>query len=308
MFTYNSLRFIPYRKFKRNEKKAIEKKIISSNLFDNTKLYDYDAFYESANCEDDIFLCLENLNLYIPATNELFEVRPSGLIEDEENFKEFLEIHEAEIDYHSLLIQKIDSEYKTYVEALLEMSPKEIYDKTYETNYKQEFMLHIEASNLLLNDSALCKALYYKENTLDYIYNFWLLESEIVFSEEYDETLRQCVDVCESEKLSWIEEIQFDAPANYSLLFKEDTENKIINLIETNEDIYDDLFDEISNLIGYENIVDKGSDFIEFVYEDCYNDLSLTEGEKFKIPSEVKKIINDIEVILDKYLTTEEVK
>lgn len=310
MFTYNSLRFIPYRKFNKYEKRNIDSvEIISTKLFDGEKEpYNYDSFYESAHSEADIFLCLENLNLYIPATNELFEVRPSGLIEDEENFKEFLEIHEAEIDYHSLLIQKVDSEYKTYVEALLEMSPKEIYDKTYETNYKQEFMLHIEASNLLLKDSALCKALYYKENTLDYIYNFWLLESEIVFSEEYDETLRQCADVCESEKLSWIEEIQFDAPANYSLLFKEDTENKIINLIETNEDMYDDLFDEISNLIGYENIVDKGSDFIEFVYEDCYNDLSLTEGEKFKIPSEVKKIINDIEVILDKYLTTEEVK
>lgn len=310
MFTYNSLRFIPYRKFNKYEKRNIDSvEIISTKLFDGKKEpYNYDSFYESANCEDDIFLCLENLNLYIPATNELFEVRPSGLIEDEENFKEFLKIHEAEIDYHSLLIQKIDSEYKTYVEALLEMSPKEIYDKTYETNYKQEFMLHIEASNLLLNDSDLCKALYYKENTLDYIYNFWLLESEIVFSEEYDETLRQCADVCESEKLSWIEEIQFDAPANYSLLFKEDTENKIINLIETNEDMYDDLFDEISNLIGYENIVDKGSDFIEFVYEDCYNDLSLTEGEKFKLPSEVKKIIKDIEVILDKYLTKEEVK
>ena len=70
--------------------------------------------------------------------------------------------------------------------------------------------------------------------------------------------------------------------------------------------MYDDLFDEISKLIGYENIVDKGSDFIEFVYEDCYNDLSLTEGEKFKLPSEVKKIIKDVEVILDKYLTTEQ--
>lgn len=305
MFIYNDIKFIPYRKLKNAEKNAIDKKIIYSNLFGSEKPYNYDAFYESAKSEADIFLCLDNLKLYIPATNVFFEVCPSDL-EDEENFKKFLEINEEYIDYHSLLIKKVNSEYQSYVESLLKMSPKEIYDKTYETNYKQEFMFHIEASNMLEKNRTLCKALFNKENTLDFIYNFWLLESEIVFSEEYDETLRQCADVCESEKLSWIEEIQFDAPANYSLLFKEDTENKIINLIETNEDMYDDLFDEISKLIGYENIVDKGSDFIEFVYEDCYNDLSLTEGEKFKLPSEVKKIIKDVEVILDKYLTTEQ--
>lgn len=308
MFNYNKMRFIPYRKFNKYEKRNIDSvEIISSNLFDGEKEpYNYDSFYESANCEDDIFLCLENLNLYIPATNQFFEVRPSDLIEDEENFKEFLEIHEAEIDYHSLLSRKVNEEYKTYVEALLEMSPKEIIDSTFETHMKKEFLFHIKTSNLLKKNKTLCKVLFNKEKTLDFIFNYWISKSEIVFSEEYDETLRQCADVCESEKLSWIEEIQFDAPANYSLLFKEDTENKIINLIETNEDMYDDLFDKISNLIGYENIVDKGSDFIEFVYEDCYNDLSLTEGEKFKLPSEVKKIIKDVEVILDKYLTTEQ--
>lgn len=200
MFYYNKMRFIPYRKFKNTESDIIEKKIISSNLFDSTKPYNYDSFYESAHSEADIFLCLDNLKLYIPATTVFFEVCPSDLIEDEENFKEFLEINEEYIDYHSLLIKKVNSEYQSYVESLLKMSPKEIYDKTYETNYKQEFLFHIEASNLLLNDSALCKALYYKENTLDYIYNFWLLESEIVFSEEYDETLRQCADVPNKEE------------------------------------------------------------------------------------------------------------
>ena len=310
MFTYNDINFIPYRKLKNSEINAIVKKIIFSNLFGSEKPYNYDAFYESAKSEADIFLCLDNLKLYIPATTVFFEVCPSDLIEDEENFKEFLEINEEYIDYHSLLIKKVNSEYQSYVESLLKMSPKEIYDKTYESNYKQEFMLHIEASNSLEKDSALCKALFNKENTLDYIYNFWLLESEIVFTEEYDETLRQCVandNTAETEtESSWIEEISFASPCNYSLTFKENTENKIILLSETNEEKYEDMFDEITDLIGYESIVDKGSDFIEFVYEDCYNDLSLTEGEKFKLPSEVKKIIKDIEVILDKYLTTEQ--
>ena len=310
MFTYNDINFIPYRKLKNSEINAIVKKIIFSNLFGSEKPYNYDAFYESAKSEADIFLCLDNLKLYIPATTVFFEVCPSDLIEDEENFKEFLEINEEYIDYHSLLIKKVNSEYQSYVESLLKMSPKEIYDKTYETNYKQEFLFHIEASNMLEKNRTLCKALFNKENTLDFIYNFWLLESEIVFTEEYDETLRQCVandNTAETEtESSWIEEISFASPCNYSLTFKENTENKIILLSETNEEKYEDMFDEITDLIGYESIVDKGSDFIEFVYEDCYNDLSLTEGEKFKLPSEVKKIIKDIEVILDKYLTTEQ--
>lgn len=193
MFNYNKMRFIPYRKFKNTESDIIEKKIISSNLFDSTKPYNYDSFYESANCEDDIFLCLDNLKLFTPATNQFFEVRPSDLIEDEENFKEFLEIHEAEIDYHSLLIQKIDSEYKTYVEALLEMSPKEIYDSTFETHMKKEFLFHIKTTNLLKKNKTLCKVLFNKENALDFIFNYWISKSKIVFSEDYDETLRRAL-------------------------------------------------------------------------------------------------------------------
>ena len=196
-FNYNKMRFIPYRKFNKLEKRNIDSvEIISSNLFDGEKEpYNYDSFYESAKCEADIFLCLENLKLYVPASIVFFEVKPSGLIEDEENFKEFLEIHEAEIDYHSLLIQKIDSEYKTYVEALLEMSPKEIYDKTFETHMKKEFLFHIKTTNLLKKNKTLCKVLFNKENTLDFIFNYWISKSKIVFSEDYDETLRQCADV-----------------------------------------------------------------------------------------------------------------
>ena len=69
---------------------------------------------------------------------------------------------------------------KDYVASLLVMPSEEIYHKTYETHFKNEFKCYIEVSDTIKGDNAVCKALFNKKNTLNFIYNYWI-RSEMVF-------------------------------------------------------------------------------------------------------------------------------
>ena len=80
VFKYGSYHFVPFRRFTTSEKgqnlKAFSRHLMTDpelGLSTYEKTYSFKDFYEkSHNSKCDIFKCLENQKLYIPAQNELF--------------------------------------------------------------------------------------------------------------------------------------------------------------------------------------------------------------------------------------------
>ena len=74
-------------------------------------------------------------------------------------------------DYNELLYEKMHSEYDEYCSSLLELTPQEIMDHSYETAIKSEVLSVVEGSPLTQKEAkALCKLKY----PLGEIYHSWL--------------------------------------------------------------------------------------------------------------------------------------
>ena len=78
-FKYNGYTFRPLGKtglsFSQLSKRISRDKDLGMSTYEWSKgeKYNYDKFYEaSGDSQSDLFLCLENGNVYIPANNELF--------------------------------------------------------------------------------------------------------------------------------------------------------------------------------------------------------------------------------------------
>ena len=74
-------------------------------------------------------------------------------------------------DYYELLYEKMHSEYDEYCSSLLELTPQEIMDHSYETAIKAEILSSIDCFERPQKETkALCKIKY----PLDEIYQSWL--------------------------------------------------------------------------------------------------------------------------------------
>lgn len=78
-FKYNGYTFRPLGKtnltFGQTGKRISQDRELGMSTYEWSKgeKYNYDKFYEaSGNSQADLFLCLENGNVYIPSNNELF--------------------------------------------------------------------------------------------------------------------------------------------------------------------------------------------------------------------------------------------
>lgn len=73
-FKYNGYTFRPIGKMGVSFRLRRDKELgISAYEWSKGEKYDYDKFYEaSGNSRSDLFLCIENGNVYIPCINELF--------------------------------------------------------------------------------------------------------------------------------------------------------------------------------------------------------------------------------------------
>ena len=73
-------------------------------------------------------------------------------------------------DYNELLYEKANAEFRKYQEMLMQMTPAQVMEHSYETTMKQDILVCLEENDLFEQEAkALCKL----EHPLDACYREW---------------------------------------------------------------------------------------------------------------------------------------
>ena len=91
-----------------------------------------------------------------------------------------------EIDYNTLLYEKVQAEYDAFIEELKAKPAEEVIEKAYEKVFKEEMVCICEFANF---ESKEAKAMYLEKHPLDRMYQDWL-KSDV----SYMDMLRDSID------------------------------------------------------------------------------------------------------------------